>query len=58
MDKTKFIKKAKEYGYSDEEIDEIIQDYEKYLKKGIDVDPIDFLVEMPVITSFSAHSKC
>lgn len=44
MDKEKFIKKAKEYQYPNEIIDRMIQDYEKYLKKGIDIDPIIFLI--------------
>ncbi len=46
MDKAKFIKKAKEYEYSDEEIAKMIQDYEKNLKNGIDVDPTIFLIDM------------
>ena len=55
MDKEKFIKRAREYEYSDEEIDEMIQDYERYLKKGWDIDLIIFLIDRRgvVQTSFS-----
>ncbi len=55
MDKEKFIKRAKEYEYSDEEINEMIQDYENDLKNGIDIDPIIFLIDRRgvVQTSFS-----
>lgn len=55
MDKEKFIKRAREYEYSDEEINEMIQDYENDLKNGIDIDPIIFLIDRRgvVQTSFS-----
>lgn len=55
MDKAKFIKKAKEYEYSDEQIAKMIQDYEDDLKNGIDIDPIIFLIDNRGVieTSFS-----
>jgi len=58
MDKAKFIKKAKEYEYSDKEIDEMIQDYEEDLKNGIDIDPSIFLIDRRGVieTSFPVPS--
>ncbi len=56
MDKAKFIKKAKEYGYTDEMIEEEIKEYEKELeefkqgKRAFVLDPTDFLIENVVPT--------
>ena len=47
MDKEKFIKRAKECGYTDEMIEQDIKEYENDLKNGIDFDPTDFLFELP-----------
>ncbi len=59
MDKAKFIKKAKEYEYSDEEINEMIQDYENDLKaykegkKVFPINPIELLTDYKKDTSFT-----
>ena len=53
MDKEKFIKKAKDYGYSNQEINEMIEDYENDLKKGLDIDPTIFLINMKGTTEIT-----
>ena len=51
MDKEKFIKKAKEYGYTDRMIEEEIKEYEKELekfkqgKRSFVLDPTNYLIE-------------
>ena len=53
MDKERFIKRAKECGYTDEMIDRMIKNYEKELeefkqgKQVFPLDPTDFLFELP-----------
>lgn len=60
MDKAKFIKRAKECGYTDKMIEEEIKEYEKELeefKQGKEVfplDPTDFLFELPT----NVPNKC
>lgn len=47
MDRNEFIKKAKEYGYTDEDIEECIQLQLDAKKDGIVIDLADLLVERP-----------
>lgn len=48
MDKEKFIKRAKECGYTNEMIEKEIKEYEEDVKKGrAFLDPTDYLFEIP-----------
>ena len=47
MDRNEFIKKAKEYGYTDEEIEECIQLQHDAKKERAIIDLADLLVERP-----------
>ena len=47
MNKNEFIKKAKEYGYTDEDIEECIQLQLDAKKDGITIDLADLLVKRP-----------
>lgn len=47
MDRNEFIKKAKEYGYTDEEIEECIQLQQDAKKDRVIIDLADLLVERP-----------
>ncbi len=49
MGKEEFIKKAIEMGYTQKQIDEIIQDNEKDIALGIPVDWSMYLIEFPII---------
>ena len=48
MNKNEFIKKAKEYGYTDEDIEECIQLQLDAKQDGVIIDLADLLVERPV----------
>lgn len=48
MDRNEFIKKAKEYGYTDEDIEECLQLQQDGKKSGIDIDLADLLIKRPV----------
>ena len=47
MNKNEFIQKAKEYGYTDEDIEECIQLQLDAKQKGIDIDLADMLIKRP-----------
>ena len=47
MDRNEFIQKAKEYGYTDEDIEECIQLQLEAKQDGIDIDLADMLVKRP-----------
>ena len=47
MNRNEFIKKAKEYGYTDEDIEECLQLQQDGKEAGIDIDLADLLVERP-----------
>ncbi|HMM20624.1 MAG TPA: hypothetical protein PKA10_07775 [Selenomonadales bacterium] len=48
MEKTEFIKKAKELGFSDEMINRIIQRHDKAAKDGITLPYESELIELPI----------
>lgn len=48
MDKKKFLKKAKEMGYTQELIDEIVKDVEKNIALGLPMDWEMCLLELPI----------
>ncbi len=48
MEKGEFIKKAKEFGYSDAVIDEIIKRHDKAAEDGITLPYETELVELPI----------
>ncbi len=48
MEKEEFIRKAKELGYTDQMIDEVIKLHEEAEKKGIKTDYEWHLIELPV----------
>ena len=47
MNRNEFIKKAKEYGYTEEDIEECIQLQQDAKQDGIVIDLADLLVERP-----------
>lgn len=48
MDRNEFIKKAKEYGYTDEDIEECIQLHLDAKQEGINIDLADLLIKRPL----------
>ena len=47
MNRNEFIQKAKEYGYTDEDIEECLQIQQDGKEAGIDIDLADMLIKRP-----------
>ena len=47
MNRNEFIKKAKEYGYTDEDIEECLQLQQDAKQEGINIDLADLLIKRP-----------